>query len=182
MKTVLMIADKVLASLEFIHLKNFVHRDIEPGNLLVGLGKKLHQIYTIDFAVATPYNTTIDAAEQERKKHRPDNMNNADKIIGTSRFSSLNVQQGHRHSRRDDLESLGLILIYFLKGSLPWDLPESDLSPKQMRKEILRKMEATSLEELCFGIPKEFTTYMQYCRSLKYEDSPDYNYLKRLFK
>ena len=98
-----MIADKILSSLEFIHYKCFVHRDIEPGNFLVGLGKKLHQIYTIDYAIATPYTTTIDSLDQGEKKHRPDKMNNADSIIGTLRFSSLNVLQGHTHSRRDDL-------------------------------------------------------------------------------
>ena len=109
-------------------------------------------------------------------------MNNVDNIIGTSKFSSLNVLKGHTHSRRDDFESLGLMLIYFLKGSLPWDSPESNLTPKLMRKEILKKMEEVSLEELCFGLPKEFLTYMQYCRNMRYEESPDYNYLKRLFK
>ena len=128
-----MLADKILSSLEFIHYKCFIHRDIEPGNFLVGLGKKLHQVYTIDYALATPYTTTIDNLEQTEKKFRPDPMSNAKNIVGTSRFSSLTVLQGHRHSRKDDLESLGLMLIYFLKGSLPWDDPESNLAPKQRR-------------------------------------------------
>ena len=100
-----------------------MHRDIEPGNFLVGLGKKLHQIYTIDYAIATPYTTNIDALDSAEKKFRVDSKPNVDNVIGTSRFSSLNVLQGHRHSRRDDLESLCLMLIYFLKGSLPWDDP-----------------------------------------------------------
>ena len=76
LKTVLMIADKILSSLEFIHYKCFVHRDIEPSNFLVGLGKKLHQIYTIDYAIATPYTTNIDCLEQYEKKPRPDNNSN----------------------------------------------------------------------------------------------------------
>lgn len=99
----------------------------------MGLGKKLHQIYTIDYALTTPYTTTIDVDNPD-KKHRPDTKSNADNIVGTSQFSSLNVLHGNRHSRRDDLESLGLMLIYFLKGSLPWDGPESNSSPKQRRK------------------------------------------------
>ena len=101
---------------------------------MVGLGKKLHQVYTIDFALATPYTTTIENNEQIEKKFRPNNMSNNDIVLGTSRFSSLNVLKGNRHSRRDDLESLGLMLIYFLKGALPWDEPESNLSPLNRRK------------------------------------------------
>ena len=93
-----MIADKILSSLEFIHYKNFVHRDIQPGNFLMGLGKKLHQIYTIDHAFSTLFMDT-------NGKHRPDfnplipNEYN----VGTLKFSSLNVLRGHLHSRRDDL-------------------------------------------------------------------------------
>ena len=128
MKTVLMIADKVLSSLEFLHYKNFVHRDVQPGNFLVGLGKKLQQIYTIDYAFATPFH------DSALNRHRPDQMQNTDSFVGTLRFASLNVLRGHRHSRRDDLESLGLMLISFLQGELPWDQPGSDVSPKQRRK------------------------------------------------
>ena len=95
---------------------------------------------------------------------------------------SLNTLQGHRHSRRDDLESLCLMLIYFMKGKLPWDEPDSEASPKQRKKEILRVMQETSVEELCAGLPKEFCIFLQHCRSLKYDENPDYNYLKRIFK
>ena len=94
----------------------------------MGLGKKMHQIYTIDYAFATPY------MDLSTGKHRSDNMSNSDSFLGTTRFSSLSVLQGHRHSRKDDLESLGVMLIYFLKGRLPWDLPENNLSPKQRRR------------------------------------------------
>lgn len=102
----------------------------------MGLGKKLHQIYTIDYAIATPYTTFLDNSGDisSEKKHQPDNMSNTDNVVGASKFASLNVLQGHRHSRRDDLESLGLMLIYFLKGTLPWSNSESDLSAKQIRK------------------------------------------------
>lgn len=100
-----MIADKIISSLEFLHYKCFVHRNVEPTNFLMGLGKKLHQIYMIDYAIATPYANFIDFRNdtQTEKKHQNDNMNNADNVIGASKFCSLNVLQGHRHSRRDDL-------------------------------------------------------------------------------
>jgi serine/threonine protein kinase len=108
-----MIAEKILSSIEFIHYKSYVHRDIKPENFLMGLGKKLHQIYTIDFAYATTY------FNPNEKTHRPNDIDE-ERFIGTMRFLSLNVIQGNRNSRRDDLESVGLMLIYFLKGSLPW--------------------------------------------------------------
>lgn len=106
-----------------------MHRDIQPSNFLVGLGKKLQQIYTIDYAFATPYlDTTLN-------RHRPNNLNTTDSFVGTLKFSSLNVLRGNRHSRRDDLESLGLMLIYFMRGELPWDSEEgSDVTVRQRRK------------------------------------------------
>lgn len=92
-----------------------MHRDIQPSNFLVGLGKKLQQIYTIDYAFATPFHDAVS------NKARPDVVNTNDTYVGTLKYSSLNVLKGHRHSRKDDLESLGLMLIYFLRGELPWD-------------------------------------------------------------
>lgn len=40
----------------------------------------------------------------------------------------------------------------------------------------------TPIEMLCRGFPPEFATYMSYCRSLRFEDRPDYSYLKRMIK
>jgi serine/threonine protein kinase len=91
-----MITDKILSSIEFIHIKNYVHRDFKPDNFLVGLGKKLHQIYTIDLAFATIY------CDPVKNIHRPDVVN-LDNFIGTLKFASLNVLRGHKNSRRDDL-------------------------------------------------------------------------------
>eukprot|EP00919_Chromeraceae_sp_WS-2016_P078258 GHVR01185333.1.p1 GENE.GHVR01185333.1~~GHVR01185333.1.p1 ORF type:complete len:122 (-),score=7.69 GHVR01185333.1:393-758(-) len=121
-----MIADKILTSLEFIHYKGYVHRDIKPANFLVGLGKKLTQIYTIDFAYANIF------LNSDLKVVRSDKINE-NTFVGTLRFASLNVHQGHRNSRRDDIESLGLMLIYFLKGSLPWSGSEGS-SLKEKKK------------------------------------------------
>jgi len=76
-----------------------VHRDVQPGNFLMGLGKKLHQIYTIDYAFATSFQ------DLAQNRHRPDvqSLNPDSGFLGTLKFASLNVHQGHRHSRRDDL-------------------------------------------------------------------------------
>ncbi len=79
----------------------------------MGLGKKLHQVYTVDLAYATTY------LEPKTRQHRTNTIDDTH-FVGTLKFASLNVHRGHRNSRRDDLESVGLMMIYFLKGKLPW--------------------------------------------------------------
>ena len=103
--------------LEYLHSKNFVHRDMKPENILIGQGKKSNTVYLIDFGLAKRYLCP------KSGRHVPFK---ADKgIIGTAKYLSLSGHRGNEHSRRDDLEALGIVLIYFLrKGRLPWDVPK----------------------------------------------------------
>ena len=140
-----MIADKLITILEFIHYKNFLHRDVSPANFVVGMGKKLHQIYAIDFAYATRY------VDIHNRQHRSNSILE-NQFVGTLKFASLNVHKGHRNSRRDDLESLGLMLIYFMKG-LPWEHLGGE-TLEEVRENIKRTHEKVSIEELCSGLPK----------------------------
>lgn len=88
---------------------------------------------------------------------------------------------GLESSRRDDLEAIGYILIYLLKGSLPWQGIE--LKPGEtIERAIYRKKSETSVEELCLTLPKEFKTYLTYCRKLQFTEDPDYDYLIKLFE
>jgi len=89
----------------------------------------------------------------------------------------LHIEQ----SRRDDMESLGYVLMYFLRGSLPWQGLKAG-NKKQKYEKISERKIATSTEALCRGYPTEFASYFHYCRSLRFEDAPDYQYLKRLFR
>jgi casein kinase 1 epsilon len=84
-------------------------------------------------------------------------------------------------SRRDDLESLGYVLMYFLRGSLPWQGLKAG-TKKQKYDKISEKKMLTPVEVLCKSYPSEFISYFHYCRSLRFEDKPDYSYLKRLFR
>ncbi|RYR30128.1 hypothetical protein Ahy_B01g054965 isoform B [Arachis hypogaea] len=84
-------------------------------------------------------------------------------------------------SRRDDLESLGYVLMYFLRGSLPWQGLKAG-TKKQKYEKISEKKVSTSIEALCRGYPTEFASYFHYCRSLRFDDKPDYAYLKRIFR
>ncbi|KAF3328329.1 Casein Kinase-1 Like Protein [Carex littledalei] len=173
LKTVLMLADQMINRVEFVHSKSFLHRDIKPDNFLMGLGRRANQVYVIDFGLAKKYRDT------STHQHIPYRENK--NLTGTARYASVNTHLGIEQSRRDDLESLGYVLMYFLRGSLPWQGLKAG-TKKQKYEKISEKKVATSIEALCRGYPTEFASYFHYCRSLRFDDKPDYSYLKRLFR
>jgi casein kinase 1 len=172
LKTVLMLADQMLTRVELMHSKKYLHRDIKPDNFLIGLGRKASQVFMIDFGLAKRYR------DPKTDQHIP--YRDGKNLTGTARYASLSTHLGVEQSRRDDLEGLGYVFVYFLKGSLPWQgLPAR--TKKDKYEQIKQKKSATSIEELCETLPAEFAQYITYCRSLGFEDRPDYFYLKRLF-
>uniref|UniRef100_A0A6M2EEM0 non-specific serine/threonine protein kinase n=1 Tax=Populus davidiana TaxID=266767 RepID=A0A6M2EEM0_9ROSI len=173
LKTVLMLADHMINRVEFVHSKSFLHRDIKPDNFLMGLGRRANQVYAIDFGLAKKYRDT------STHQHIPYRENK--NLTGTARYASMNTHLGIEQSRRDDLESLGYVLMYFLRGSLPWQGLKAG-TKKQKYEKISEKKVSTSIEALCRGYPTEFASYFHYCRSLRFDDKPDYAYLKRLFR
>ncbi|VDL19733.1 unnamed protein product [Hymenolepis diminuta] len=152
-KTVLMLADQMLARVEFIHKRCFVHRDIKPDNFLMGIGRHCNKLYIIDYGLAKRYCTY----KGQHIEYRDDKN-----LTGTARYASINAHLGIEQSRRDDLESLGYVLMYFNRGSLPW--------------------QGLKAEALCKGFPAEFAMYLNYCRNLHFEETPDYLYLRQLFR
>ncbi|XP_028751497.1 casein kinase 1-like protein 12 [Neltuma alba] len=173
LKTVLMLADQMINRVEFVHSKSFLHRDIKPDNFLMGLGRRANQVYIIDFGLAKKYR---DSSTHQHIPYR-ENKN----LTGTARYASMNTHLGIEQSRRDDLESLGYVLMYFLRGSLPWQGLKAG-TKKQKYEKISEKKVSTSIEALCRGYPTEFASYFHYCRSLRFDDKPDYAYLKRIFR
>ena len=172
-KTVLLLADQLLCRLEFIHAKSFIHRDIKPDNFLMGIGRRGNQVNVIDFGLAKKFR------DPRTHLHIPYRENK--NLTGTARYASINTHLGVEQSRRDDIESLAYVLIYFCRGSLPWQGLKA-ATKKEKYDRIMEKKMTTSTEALTRGLPCEFTLFLNYARSLTFEDKPDYLYLRKLLR
>ncbi|CAK0894818.1 unnamed protein product [Prorocentrum cordatum] len=168
-RSVALAAEQALLRVEYLHSKGIVHRDIKPENLMFGTGSRQHHLYLIDFGLSKRY--------YDRRHIR---MNTNLSLTGTARYASINAHRGAEQSRRDDLEALGHMFLYLLRGSLPW----SGLNAKD-REEKFRKIqevkERTPLSDLCLGYPDAFERYLRYCRTLGFRQRPDYAMLRGLF-
>lgn len=173
LKTVLMLAELMITRIEYVHAKGFLHRDIKPDNFLMGLGRKANVVYIIDFGLAKRFR------DPTTNRHIPYKENK--NLTGTARYASCNTHLGIEQSRRDDLESLGYVLLYFLRGSLPWQGLKA-ATKKQKYDKICEKKLSTRIEVLCKSHPVEFASYFHYCHSLTFDQRPDYGFLKRLFR
>ena len=173
LKTTIMVVEQMLSRIEYIHSKNFIHRDIKPDNFLIGKNIKKNIIYIIDFGLSKRFR------EAKTNIHIP--YRDAKSLTGTARFASINTHLGIEQSRRDDLESLGYVMIYFLRGSLPWQGLKAKTPCEKYNKIMKIKMQ-TSLENLCKEFPNEVEKFLDYTRDLMFDEKPDYNFLHKLLK
>ena len=191
LKTVLLLADQLISRLEYIHSESLIHRDVKPANFVMGIGKRGNQLNVIGFGLAKTHKnpkTNLHIPYHEDKK-----------FIGTALYASVNAHLGvgaynpamhtfndqtdafTEQSRRDDMESLGYIMLYFCRGSLPWQ-GLTAVTREEKYNLIMEKKSTTPIEVLCRGFPNEFVIYFTYIRNLRFDDKPDYFYLPNVFR
>ena len=177
LKTVCMIALQLLSRIETLHSKFYIHRDIKLENITIGPNKDYKTIYLIDFGLSKSF---IDEDGNHIK------MRDDKGMVGTVRYSSIYTQQGLEQSRRDDLISIGYLLIFLLKEELPWQKVKIDynkLKEKEEKyKQILKIKQETTNESLCENLPKQFLCYMNYVKTLEFEEKPDYKNMRKMFE
>lgn len=198
LKTVLMLVDQMISCVEFVHRHGYIHRDIKPDNFMLALKSSVNnpscfaairfnnndeniskkknfsnKINIIDFGLSKRYRDAKTGAHIPFKKKKT--------MTGTARYASLSAMVGNEQSRRDDLESLGYVFVYMLKGRLPWQgLPAED--HKERLRKIFESKRKTPIDDLCKGLPQEFATFLKKIRKLKFEEEPKYAEYRQMFR
>ena len=172
LKDICMIAIQLIDRFEYIHSKYIIHRDIKPENIAIDYETN-KIIYLIDFGLSKKYRSSRTGNHIKFSVPR--------RLTGTARYSSRNALGGKEQSRRDDLESLGYVLVFLGRGGyLPWQGIKCSSKLERYRKIYVMKKKIKA-EVLCYGLPIEFQDYINYVKSLEFEQKPNYNYLRGLF-
>jgi len=164
-KTTAMLGYQMINILKYIHDKHIIHRDIKPDNFAMGLNELNATLYIVDFGLAKKYRSSRTLKQLPLTKRK--------RLTGTARYASINALQGYEQSRRDDLESTGYVLMYFLRGNLPWQNIKTKTKDEKYQS-ILKIKKDISSKELGKNFPLEFSEILDYFKKLEYEENPDY--------
>ena len=170
-KTVLMLAAQMITCVETLHKHGYIHRDIKPDNFIMGKGEKNRTVLIIDMGLAKKYVT-------DEEEHVP--FEEGLGFSGTVRYASINALLGFTTSRRDDLEALGYVWVFLMKGDLPWCKLENEKKTPDRYQRFAQCKKDHVLTDLCNGLPKELNMYFQTVLSLEFEEEPDYSFLRSL--
>ena len=168
--TVSLIAIEILNIMRYIHSRGLIHRDIKTEYFIIGLNN--NKINIIDFGLCKLFKIN-------QNEHIPYATNK--KLIGTARYISISSHLGYEQSRRDDLESIGYLLVYLAKGKLPWQRITAT-PPTSKYQLIYEQKQKIPSRHLCKDLPDEFMTYLDYVKGLKFTEKPNYTHLIDLFK
>ena len=171
-KDICLMGIQIIDRIQWVHYKKIIHRDIKPDNFLIGINDP-NIIYLIDFGLSKKYKSS-----QTGKHIR---CTDVKKFTGNLRYASVNSLKLKEQSRRDDLESIGYMLIYFMKGTLPW-MKIRIANKKELYLKLSKFKKEYEPEKLCANLPEEFVDYVKYVKNLEFEENPDYSYLKSLFE
>ena len=170
-KNLCLIAIQLIERLEYIHSKNIIYCDVKPENFMIGI-KDPNVIYIVDFGLCKKYRSS------KTGKHMLPRTTK--KLYGTLKYCSVNALRGKEQSRRDDLISLGYVLIFLYKRDLPWISNYEKLNERTYFELVMTK--STNAGGALFkNIPEELADYVKYCEKLKFEEDPNYNYMKGFF-
>ena len=168
-KTTAMIGFQLIGVLHYIHDKHVIHRDVKPDNCVMGREELNENLYLIDFGLAKKYRSSKTLKQNPLTKRK--------RLTGTARYASIHALEGYEQSRRDDMESVGYMMAYFLRGGLPWQ--GMKLKSKENKYiNILDKKKEISSEQLFKGFPSEFAEILEYTKNLEYTEEPKYQMLR----
>ena len=172
LKTGAMLAFQMIEVLKYIHSKHIIHRDIKPDNFVLGSDEYNAYLYLVDFGLAKKYRSSKTLKQNPYMKKK--------KLTGTARYASIHAMEEMEQSRRDDLEAVSYVIMYFIRGNLPWQGLKLKSNEDRYQK-ILEKKKEISTEELCAEYPKVFYEFVKYSKGLKYSEEPKYDELKKNF-
>jgi serine/threonine protein kinase len=172
LKTVILLAMKMISILRYLHGKGYIHRDIKPDNFVIGHNQDdQSNLYLIDYGLSKEYTN----------KNEHISLKNTKKFCGTVRYASIAAHESMEQSRKDDLETIGYILVYFYKGKLPWQGIKYN-TKKERYHNVGEIKKGLDIDDLCSGMPKEFSIFLKYIKNLEFEERPHYTALIKMFK